>query len=42
MERAGFEVHLHRPADDKGPLLVGRRVGPGEPHATVPASVDKD
>lgn len=42
MERAGFEVHLHRTADDKGPLLVGRRVGPGEPHATVPASVDKD
>lgn len=42
MERAGFEVHLHQPADDTGPLLVGRRVGPGEPHATVPASVDKD
>lgn len=42
MERAGFEVHLHQPDDAKGPLLVGRRVGPGEPHATVPASVDKD
>jgi ubiquinone/menaquinone biosynthesis C-methylase UbiE len=42
MERAGFEVHLHQPDDANGPLLVGRRVGPGEPHATVPASVDKD
>jgi SAM-dependent methyltransferase len=42
MERAGFEVRLHQPADDMGPLLVGKRVGPAEPGKIVPASVDRD
>jgi len=42
MERAGFQVRLHQPRDDKGPLLVGRREGSAEPPPTVPASVDHD
>jgi SAM-dependent methyltransferase len=42
MERAGFKVRLHQPSDGGSPLLIGRRVGPGEPEPEVPASVDRD
>jgi ubiquinone/menaquinone biosynthesis C-methylase UbiE len=42
MERAGFEVHLHRPMDGLPPLLLGRPTGPPEPPTPVPDSIDRD
>ena len=42
MERAGFEVRLHRPIDGASPLLIGRRWDSPESASPVPASVDRD
>lgn len=42
MERAGFEVRLHKPVDGSQPLLIGRPTGAPEAASPVPDSIDCD